>query len=869
MEIAFRILRSFCPPHLFEEIEGDLLQKFERDVKRVGEKKAKRKLIWNTIRFFRPGILIRRKRKPHTAMLLNLFHNLRFGTRHLVRQPVNSGIHIIGLALGISTCLVIALLLHFELTYDDYHNHTDRIYRISSSWPAQNFKIYATPIPLAEEIRHHTTGAEKVAMGLPQFNSTVWISPEKIFKQSKMIIAEPEFIDIFKFESVAGDLHASMAQPYTALLSQSAAIKFFGAENPIGKSFKLRSKFDITVGGVYRDLPANSNLPVSVILSYVENEEYLNNGDTWYFGHIPWTKLQAVTYILLEENHTPAAFQQQLDRVAEKNINSSPEIDRDVRGQLLLQPLSDIHLQKEYRGSGWVSAIAPSWLWFFGSIGVVVLALACINFLNLSTAQAVTRAREVGVRKVVGAGKFELINQFLCETVLLVGCAWLISIPIVTFSLPTINGLLGKSISLDPIMSLQFGFIAISSAIVISLLAGIYPAWFIARFKPADSLKGSSGYSSTAWLRKSLVVAQMGVSVILLVVVLVTLNQVKYVKNIDLGVISKNVLSLEIPDKRKGLALADQLKNLSSVKAVSLSRTQPVNDDHWWNGISTTKASQTTATCAIHADAHYYEVYGLKLISGSIPSQDKDTLRKVNLAVVNENLLKTLGLGTPEEAIGKRFQWAGDTEIAGVISDFNTEPLRYALSPTLIVQDSSEYTRACIRLEPTADIGTTTKAIESVWRKFFPNEFFNLQFMDEQMEGFYQTEERLSNVFEIFSVIAIIISCLGLWGLASFHTLQRKKEISIRKVLGATVANIMGLLTSQQVKLILIAGLVSGPISWYVVSQLFDSFAYKVGLTWWFFVAPVALLLFISLLTISALTIRAALINPAENLKGE
>ncbi len=683
------------------------------------------------------------------------------------------------------------------------------------------------------------------------------------------MIAEPGFIDLFRFESVVGDLRAAMAKPYTALLSQSVATKFFGDENPIGKSFKWRGKFDITVGGVYRDLPANSNLPASVILSYVENEEYLNNGDAWYFGRIPWTKLQAVTYLLLEENYSVQAFQQQLDRLAEKNINSSPDIDKDIRGELLLQPLSDIHLQPEYRGSGWVSAIKPSWLWFFGSIGLVVLALACINFVNLTTAQAVTRAREVGVRKVAGAGRFQLIHQFLSETILLVGFAWLISIPIVVFSLPFINQLLEKNISINPIISIPFLTVAITCVIVISLLAGIYPAWQIARFKPAESLKGSSGNLSSAWLRKSLVVAQMSVSVVLLGVVLVALNQVKYVKSIDLGVIRKNVLSVEIPDKRKGLALAHQLKALTNVEAVSLSRTQPVSDDHWWNGISVTQGSQNTSVCAIHADAQYYEVYGLKLISGSIPPIGNDTLRHVNMAVVNENLLKTLGLGTPEEAIGKRFQWAGDTEIAGVIKDFNTEPLRYALSPTLIVQDSSEYTRACIRLSSAADIGTATKAIESVWRKIFPGEFFNLQLMDEQIEGFYKTEERLTKVFEIFSIIAIVISCLGLWGLTSFHTLQRKKEISIRKVLGATVTNIVNLLTNQLVKLVLVAGIVAIPISLFIVSKLLDFFAYKVGVAWWFFAAPVGLLLFISLLTVSALTVKAALSNPTKNLKSE
>jgi putative ABC transport system permease protein len=342
-----------------------------------------------------------------------------------------------------------------------------------------------------------------------------------------------------------------------------------------------------------------------------------------------------------------------------------------------------------------------------------------------------------------------------------------------------------------------------------------------------------------------------------------------YVKGLNLGVIRENVLSVEIPDKQKGQALANRMKNLTGINAISLSRTQPVSDDHWWNGISINRETQTTAACAIHADAHYFDVYGLKLISGSIPSTDRDTVRKVNLAVVNENLLKTLGLGTPEEAIGKRFQWAGDTEIAGVIADFNTEALRYALSPTLIIQDSSEYTQVCMRIESSADIPTVTKAIESDWRKFFPNDFFNLQFMDEQIEDFYITEDRFTNVFEIFSAMAIIISCLGLWGLTFFNTVRRKREISIRKILGATVFDIMTTLSGQQLKLILIAGIVAGLISWYAVNQLLNSFAYKVELTWWFFIAPIGLLLFISLLTISTLTIRAAFNNPTINLKSE
>ncbi len=869
-KLSIRFLRWFCPTNLVEEIEGDLIQRFDRDIKHYGKAKADMRLIWSVIRFFRPEILARRSPGITVSVFPVLFHNLRFSARHLVRNPLNSGIHIIGLTLGISTCLVIGLLLRFELRHDDYHDNVDQIYRVTAEFPNQDFSIYATPIPLADEIRRQTTGARHVALGLPQFNSTVWISPERIFKQPRMIIAEPEFIDIFKFEPVAGELRLTLTKPYTALLSESTAKKFFGDEDPLGKSFRFRSQFDITVGGVFKDLPANTNLPVSVILSFVDNEKYLNNGDTWYFGSIPWTKLQACTYVLLNDQQDAAGFQKQLDRIAEKNINSSPDIDKDVRGQLLLQRLASIHLQPSFRGGPWVSAINPSWIWFFGSIGAVVLALACINFFNLSTAQSITRAKEIAVRKVAGARKIQLVSQFLSETFLLVGVSWVISLLVVKVALPAINQLVGREISLAPLLSPQsIVFIAVS-ILGVCMVAGLYPAWLVARFEPATTLRtGGHKATGSSPVRRGLVVLQLGVSIVLMFIVVVITRQMDYVNQVDLGVEKDHVLSVDLPDRRKALALSSELLSVNGIKAVSFARTQPVSDDHWWNGVSSTSDSQTSAVCAIHADAKYFDVYGLKLISGSVPDQWQDTIHHVNRVVVNENLLKVLGLGSPVEAIGKRFQWAGDTEVAGVMTDFNTEPLRYAISPTLIVNDSSAYSMACIRLESTANVNQVTKEIEWLWRKSFPDEVFNLQFLDVQIMNFYQREEQFTNIFIVFAGIAIGISCLGLWGLTSFNTLHRKKEISIRKVLGATILNVMAMLSNQFVKLVIIASALAIPIGWYAVSQLLDFFAYKVQVSWWLFLIPVVSLLVLSLLTISTLTVRAALTNPSDNLRSE
>lgn len=863
-----RLLRWFCPAHLLEEIEGDLQQKFERDSKQFGLRKAKRKFVWNVIAHFRLEIIFRHKSHRKTNMFPMILHNLRFGTRHLLRQPLNSGIHIIGLTLGISVCLTIGLLLRHEFTYDDYHRKENRIFRVNASFPAQDFNIYATPILLADEIRQHASGVERVALALPQFTSTVWISQEKVFKQSQVIIAEPTFIDIFKFEPIVGDFHKALKKPYTALLSESTASKFFGNDNPVGKSFKFRNEFNITVEGVYKDLPSNTNLPVSAILSYVDNVKYLNNGDTWYFGQSPWVKLQACTYLLLEQRQDLEAFQTQLNRIAEKNINSSPEVDKDVKGQFLLQSLSNIHLEPEFRGP-WVRPIQPTWLWFFGGIGLIVLTLACINFLNLSTAQAMTRTREIGVRKVVGARKSQLMGQFLCETIILVFVAWVISVVLVKLFLPFINTLIEKQILFD-LWSPQLLITIAASIIVVGLLSGIYPAWVVARIRPALNLKSGQMSIGGSWSRKSLVILQLGVSMVLLVIVVVTTRQVNYIKNLDLGVITKSVIGVEIPDRKRGQTFASELMRVPGVKVVSLARTQAVNDDHWWNGISANEESQSITACAIHADSHYLDVYGLKLITGTIPQDTYDTTKsKVNRVVVNENLLKSLDLGSAEEAIGKRFNWVGETQITGVISDFNTEPLRYALSPTLIVQDTSLYNMACIRLEKGSNVAAASKEIEALWKRTFPNEVFELKFLDDQVDGFYRSEEQLMSIFKIFAGIAIFISCLGIWGLAAFDIMSRTKEISIRKVLGATVSNVIKLLSGQFLRLVLISCLVALPISYYGISRFLDLFAYKVNVGWWFYALPALALLFLTMLTISILTIRAALMNPADNLRSE
>lgn len=876
---AFHFLQWFCPDHLHEEIEGDLIQKFNRDVKTYGERKAKMRFVWNAIRFFRPGILLRNRfSELNTGYVI--LTNLRFTMRHLLRQKINSSLHVIGLTMGMSVCLLIGLFIHYELSFDSYHNKPDRIYRVNSIFTeaGTKFNLYATPIPMADAIRNEVSAIEKVTLTRAQFKTVVEINPQKLFKQERTLIVEPEFLDIFKVEVLRGDGYKTLKAPYQALLTETVAEKFFGKEDPIGKTFLYKNKFTITVGGVIRDMPANTNLPAAMLLSYVDNQEFLDNGDTWFFGDFPWTKLSASTYVVLAENYSPNDLELQLQKLANKNINSAPTLDKQIRADFEAQPLMDIHFDTQSFGGGpWVTTISRSWLWFFAGLGIIVLTLACINFLNLSTAQAFTRAKEVGVRKSIGAQRGQLIVQFLGEAFILVVTAGVVSIGIANISLGHINDMLNKSITFQPLQSPELIATLSLGILLTALLAGLYPAWIIARFNPVTMLKSNSGGKGmgASWLRKGLVVIQFTVSAGLFIVVLLIAQQVKYVRGKDIGFEKDNIVNVEVSDARKTQGFVHELRQIPGVKDISLSRSSPISNDHWWNTISQTENGDRQSVCAIHADDRFYAVYGLRLLSGRIPAESEyisDSLQDdqyISKVVVNEKLLKALALGSAGEAVGKLFWWGRETEIVGVVADFNIEPLKYGISSMLITQDPSVYTQANIKIARGFDLSTVLAAIEVVWKRNYPDGVYEVSFLDNQIDAFYNAEDKLYFLFKIFSVLAISISCLGLWGLVTFATQQRTKEIGIRKVLGASVNAILFLLSKDFLSIIIIAFVLASPLSYYFMSDWLGNFAYRIDIGWQVFAITGLTLLMITILTVSFQTWRAALANPVKSLKSE
>ncbi len=865
-----KFLKIICPPHLLEEIEGDLIQKFNRDVKNDGEKKAKRRLIWNTIRFLRPGILLRgtSTKRNNIDMILN---NIQFSLRHLKRQWTSTCIHVVGLTLGISACLLIALFIHNELSFEEYHPNANNTYRINSVWKesAKQFNLYATPIPLAQTLKKDVSGIKYVTQVLPQFSSVIEVNDGKRYKQEHILIAEPEFLDIFKVDIISGEGREALSKPYQAILSEAVASKLFGNDNPLGKVFRFRNEFNITVAGLMRNMPSNTSLPASILLSNTANDKFLNNGDTWYFGKFDWTKLQASTFVVLEENVSRNKIETQLNSIANRNINASQDLDQTIHGSFEIQSLQAIHLDDlRFGGGPWVKSISPLWLWIFGVIGMIVLCLACINFLNLSVAQAITRAKEVSVRKVAGAKQFQLITQFLTEACLLTVSSGILSLVVANLLLQPINLILDRNFDFAPLLTPTSILSFLLGLLLLGFLAGLYPSLVIARFKPLELLKGGKNSVKASWMHQGLVVAQFTISTTLAITVLLIARQVSFIHQKNIGLEKENILQVPLGNSQMANAFVTHVRGLSGVNEVSLSRSAPISNDHWWNTMSNEETSERQSVCAIYGDLNFYSVFGLQLLSGQIPQQASANDTLIKKVVVNEKLVASLNLGSVQEAVGKHFWWGGKAEITGVVANFNCEPLHYAIAPVLIVQDPSVYTQANIRLEPIYNSSMLTD-IEAAWKKYFPDDVYETKFLNEDIDSFYKTESKLYSLLLAFAVLAIGISCMGLWGIASFVTLRRVKEVSIRKVLGATVSNILSLLLKQFLRPVILAGILAIPFGWFATNTILSNYAYRISVTWDLFMIPIIILATISIATVGTQTIKASLTNPANNLRSE
>lgn len=812
---------------------------------------------------------------------MNFFRTLKITLRQLLSQKLNSSVHVAGLTLGITVCLLIGLFIKYELSFDTYHPHAANTYRINQVWTdnGEPHYHYSTPIPMPDILRKDVSGLEHVAFAHPTWGNIIDIEPDKRFQQLNVLITDPAFLDVFAVDIVKGKGHETLRTPFHALLNESTAKKFFGSEDPIGKTFKFKSTYEITVGGVFRDLPMNTHQSATILLSYVPDEQYLGAGpDAWSYT------AGNQTYVVLPDGYDKNVLLAQLKKIADDKVNSHPDRPKFVRTDYELVPLTEIHFDTKSGGSHWIAPFNLTWLWFFGSIALSVLALACINFVNLSTAQALTRAKEVGVRKSIGANRRNLLLQFLGEAWILAVVSGLLAIGATQFSLPYMNALLETDIKLE--LTSPALLLSLSGGMVfIGLIAGLYPAWIITRYNPAISLRSgfnTQGQSGSSWVKNSLVVLQFTASTGMLIALVLMSQQVDFIRNMNLGFNKDNMIVARTGTRGESAIFSNELEKIPAVEGWSFSTSAASAENHWGTLISNTDGHDPNRqpVISILGDENYSTLYGFKLLAGRFPiASDTNFIsrkvpddQKVMKAVVNEKLLDALQLGKPDEAIGKHFWFGmgnGDIEIIGVVKNFNARSVHEPIKPTIIGQERSTYNNVNIRLREGSDIPASLAAIEAAWKVAYPEGVFFYSFLNDQINNFYRTETRIYTLFKVFSGIAMLISCLGLWGLITFTAQRRVKEIGIRKVLGATPSSIMMLLSREFVFMVLIALAIATPLVYYGVSEWLSGFAFRIPVGWYSFAIAGATSMALALITVGIQSLRATFTNPASVLKSE
>jgi putative ABC transport system permease protein len=809
------------------------------------------------------------------------FKTVKSGVRHLLSQKLNSTVHITGLALGITVCLLISLFIKYELSFDTDHPYSSRTFRVNEIWTDNGERNveYSTQLPLAEELRRTVSGLDHVAFAQPVFNAVIDIKPDKRFQQTYILFTDPVFLDVFSVDVIKGKGHETLRTPYHALISESTAKKFFGSEDPVGKTFTFRSRFEITVGGVFRDIPSNTHLPANILLSYVPDEGYLTvEPNAWNYTS------GNQTYVVLPEGYDKNILLSNLKKIADVKINSNPEVPKFVRTDYELIPLTEIHFDLE-SGSLWIAAFHESWLWFFGAVALSVLLLACINFVNLSAAQSLTRAKEVGVRKSIGAGKGNLLLQFLGEAWILAAIAGVIAVGATELSLPFMNDLLETKIEFEFLNSADLFLPIVGGIFLVGLMAGIYPAWIIAKFSPAVSLRSGfnfHGNSSSGFVKRALIVIQFTISAGMLIALVLISQQVDFIRSMNLGFNKQNMIIAKLGGRGESAVFSHELEKIADIEGWSYSTSSASAERHWGTLISKTNGSDPDrqGVTTILGDENYAKLYGFRLLAGRSPiASDTNFIsskvpedQMVMKALVNEKLLDALDLGTPDEAIGKHFWFGmgnGDIEVIGVVADFNTRSVHEPVKPTIIGQERSTYSYVNIRLRAGSDMASSITAIEAAWRVAYPEGVFSSNFLDDQIDNFYKAETRINTLFKVFTGMAMLISCLGLWGLITFTAQQKLKEISIRKVLGARASSIVILLSRDFIVMVLGALIIASPLVYYGVSQWLSGFAFRIPIGWSAFATAGIVSLGLAFVTVGVQALKAWFMNPASILKSE
>ncbi len=870
-------LKWFCPDHLHEEIEGDLIQKFHADVKRFGERGAKERLAWNVLRFFRPGIFLRNRLSLQIIQIYMIRNYIKIAFRNFVRQKSYTLLNVAGLSLGMAASLLILQYVKYERSFDTFHSRAKDIYRIQyNGWQngSLNFESAVAVPAVGPALKNNFPEVEAYTRFLPTKGMITYERPGEepvTFREEKAQYADTSLFGVFDFKLIHGNTKQCLKGTNKVIISQSTARKYFDDEDPIGKSLKVNgNELLLEVTGVFQDVPENSHIKFDFLISY-ETINALTKNES----ENSWGWYDFYSFVLLKPGTDVKDLQAKWDEYLLKERGEDWR-KTNRKQEFILRPLTDIHLYsnllyetspRELRDGDSVYALSI--------IAMFILIIAWVNYVNLATARSFNRANEVGVRKVVGALRTQLVNQFLTESFILNVLAAVLAVVIVRIAWPYFSELTGWNIPISFLLQKEFWLLVLVLFLGGAVLSGFYPAIILSSFKPVAVLKGKIIRSASGnFLRKSLVVFQFVASVFLISGSLIVYQQLSFMKNKDLGISLEQTLVLKRPGIIDSLyegdfeAFKTEVLRIPGVQGITASSTIPGEENYWTSGISRLtggpEGTNIVTTAAIDHD--FIPQYDVQIVAGrnfdSRFPNDKENI------LINRALAAELEFKSPEDAVGQLVKHWGDTvKIVGVVEDFHQMSLRAKVIPAVfhLIPASQFYS---IKVE-TENYYAVLQALEKPWAEFFAGNPIDYFFLDQFFSRQYERDDRFGQVFTLFTGLALFIAALGLLGLASFMTLQRTREIGIRKVLGSSVSGIILLLSKGFMQPVLIAIVIACPLAWFLMNQWLQSFPYRTNINLWIFGISGLLVLIIAFVSVSSQAMKAAMTKPAETLKYE
>lgn len=796
-----------------------------------------------------------------------MFRNLvKISLRNLFKDKTYSAINIVGLTIGITCSLFLLLYIIDETSYDRYHKNAENIYRIVSNIkePDNAFTWSSTQIPLAEELRDNYPEV-KNAIRMIGMNRNQYKNGDNQFYENEFYLTDSTVFDMFSYDFIAGDPSTALDDPFNIVLTETTAKKYFG--NPgeaLNQSLVNQQNENFKVTGVIKDVPLNSHFRFNALVSRSSRPQFQGG----------WGGFAVTTYIQLPPDCDLHKMQESLDKVVKEKVN--PVFERvGIKVQYELQRITDIHLHSKIADEAEEGGDI-SYIYIFGAVAVFMILIACINYMNLASARSTNRAREVGLRKVMGSQRGQLIVQFLAESVTVAMISLAISLILIYALLPAFNSLANKQLPFSYILQNTVLFSLIGIILVTGILGGSYPAFYLSSFNPVNVLKGKlSGKGGNSVFRKSLVVVQFGLSIFMLISTLIVFNQLQFLRNKDLGFDKENVVRLNLNRdmRRNGEAFAERLRKLPEVMAVGRADASP------GEGIGKLLFQVEDADGKMvdrgvdlySADYDYLNAMDMSVVQGRNFSKDNpgDTAFAV---LVNESMVSRMGWKDP---IGKKFVAGGgpngptERRVVGVIKDYNQNSLYDAIEPLMILLNR-EQNYVFVRLAP-GDVRMSIAVLENEWKQVYSNNPFEYIFLDEDLDSQYKADEKRSQIFTAFSGLTIFIACLGLLGLAAYTTEQRTKEIGVRKVIGASVNSLVMLVSKEFFLLVAIGIVLAFPAAWYFTDRWLQNFAYRIELQseWKTFIFSAIIAMLITIITVGYHVVRAAVANPVNSLRDE